>query len=241
MSSLDISPFQYNVRVSRRAKRVNLCIKPGTGLEVVVPLRFDHSQIDTILRSNQTWIERNLEKFGQAEELAQPASPPDSLNLIGLNKQFHISYTFHKGCVSQVEEIDHHLAFTVNPAQRQDIHDLLIVYLKSLAKFELLPLLEQLAYVNKLSFNRLTIRGQKTRWGSCSSKGNINLNFKLLFLPPELLRYVLLHELAHTLHLNHSPKFWASLEKICPNALVLDEQLKLGGQYVPAWVDQGIA
>ncbi|MCD4817682.1 MAG: M48 family metallopeptidase [Candidatus Cloacimonetes bacterium] len=69
-----------------------------------------------------------------------------------------------------------------------------------------------------LKFNKITFRNQKTRWGSCSAKNNLSLNIQLILLPNHLQDYVLLHELAHTIVKNHSPKFWAELEKYMPDA-----------------------
>ena len=72
----------------------------------------------------------------------------------------------------------------------------------------------------------VTVKNQKTRWGSCSAKGNVNFNYQLAFLPDELLDYVVIHELAHRRHMNHSRAFWAEVEKYCPNYLERREQLK---------------
>ena len=71
-----------------------------------------------------------------------------------------------------------------------------------------------------------TVKDQKTRWGSCSAKGNVNFNYQLAFLPDELLDYVVIHELAHRRHMNHSRAFWAEVEKYCPDYLERREQLK---------------
>ena len=72
----------------------------------------------------------------------------------------------------------------------------------------------------------VTVKNQKTRWGSCSAKGNVNFNYQLAFLPGELLDYVVIHELAHRRHMNHSRAFWAEVETYCPDYLERREQLK---------------
>jgi hypothetical protein len=84
----------------------------------------------------------------------------------------------------------------------------------------------ELAQLHNFVYNRVSIRKQKTRWGSCSSKNNINLNMNLLHLPSELIDYVLLHELVHTRVKNHSKNFWNELDEIVPNARIVDQKLK---------------
>ena len=84
----------------------------------------------------------------------------------------------------------------------------------------------ELAQLHNFVYNRISIRKQKTRWGSCSSKNNINLNMNLLHLPSELMDYVLLHELVHTRVKNHSNDFWDELDTVVPNARIIDRKLK---------------
>ena len=78
----------------------------------------------------------------------------------------------------------------------------------------------------KVSYNRVTVRNQKTRWGSCSSKGNLNFNYRLFYLPEELLDYVVVHELAHRRHMNHSKDFWQEVETYFPDYKTCRKQLK---------------
>ena len=86
--------------------------------------------------------------------------------------------------------------------------------------------LSELAEQHNFRYNRVSIRSQRTRWGSCSSKDNISLNMKLLHLPQHLIDYILLHELVHTKVKNHSKDFWNELETVVPNARTVDEQLR---------------
>ena len=86
--------------------------------------------------------------------------------------------------------------------------------------------LSELAMEHNFQYNRVSIRNQRTRWGSCSSKDNISLNMKLLHLPNQLIDYILLHELVHTRVKNHSQDFWNELETVVPNARTVDKQLR---------------
>ena len=80
-----------------------------------------------------------------------------------------------------------------------------------------------------VSYGRITIRNQKTRWGSCSSKGNLNFNCLLMLAPPEVRDYVVVHELCHRLEMNHSARFWALVEKILPDYREQVKWLKVNG------------
>lgn len=85
--------------------------------------------------------------------------------------------------------------------------------------------LDHLAARHGFTYNKLFVRNQRTRWGSCSARNNINLNINLLHLPPALMDYTILHELVHTRVKNHGPRFWETLEQCLPGARTLDREL----------------
>ena len=80
-----------------------------------------------------------------------------------------------------------------------------------------------------VTYGRITIRSQRTRWGSCSSKGNLNFNCLLMLTPPEVQDYVLVHELAHRMEMNHSPEFWRIVESVMPDYKIRKQWLKKEG------------
>ena len=88
---------------------------------------------------------------------------------------------------------------------------------------------ERVTFYNKkfgFSFNKIFIKNQKTRWGSCSCKQNLNLNYKIVFLPQKHQDYIIVHELCHLKEFNHSRKFWALVEKALPNYLDIKKELR---------------
>lgn len=92
---------------------------------------------------------------------------------------------------------------------------------------------ERLSILNnkhyRLKFNKLTIKSQKTRWGSCSKKRNLNFNYKILFLPPKIRDYIMIHELCHLKELNHSNRFWRLVAKSIPDYSKVIGELKIKG------------
>jgi predicted metal-dependent hydrolase len=97
------------------------------------------------------------------------------------------------------------------------------------------PQLAQLALTMDCRYARLQVRQQRTRWGSCSTRGTISLNCCLLFQRPEVFRYLLVHELSHLRHMHHGPRFWAHVARFAPDCRELDRELGKGWLRVPQW------
>ena len=115
----------------------------------------------------------------------------------------------------------------VNPLSREEIDELADRALKIIPEK-----VKHYANIMGVSYNRITIRNQKTRWGSCSVKGNLNFNCLLMLVPNEVQNYVVVHELCHLKEMNHSVRFWAEVEKVMPNYREYKKWLKENGNYI---------
>ncbi len=233
-----IPPF--SVRISKRAKRVLLKVSSPRELEIVIPVGFDPRYIPGIIQRKSAWITR---AFNKAEHFDAPKPvfqfPPTEICLRALDKTFSLAYHHSPAAPWTLSPSSGpHLDISGNMSNNEGCRPLLKQWLKNQGRHHLVPLLENLSSETGLNYKQVRIRSQKTRWGSCSGKKNINLNCKLLFLPNEKVRYVLKHELAHTVFLNHSPAFWDLVAELDPRYKANDLELKEAWRYVPGWVDR---
>ena len=109
----------------------------------------------------------------------------------------------------------------------EDLRPAIQKHLRKLAQKELPVRVLELAALHGIQISRVSVRNQKSRWGSCSRRGTISLNWRLIQTPDFVQDYIILHELAHRLHMNHSDKFWLEVERLCPDYLVAERWLKL--------------
>lgn len=164
-------------------------------------------------------------------------SYPTTLKLLAIGQTWEIHYekTDYKGC-KLIHAPDNKLTVLGDITNPSLVHKGLSTWLKELGKRHLVPWLQTLSDFSTLEFVSASIRGQKTRWGSCSSEKRINLNYFLLFLPCPLARHVLLHELCHIKHLNHSKRFWDLLQKLDENCQHHRRELREADRYLPAFL-----
>ena len=131
--------------------------------------------------------------------------------------------------------IDEHRAKILDRREQEEanpVSALTDAQLRGLKKRAALVIPERVAHFAPLvgvDYGSITIRSQKTRWGSCSSKGNLNFNCLLLLAPPEVLDYVVVHELCHRKQMNHSPRFWAEVGRVLPDYKIRVKWLKENG------------
>jgi len=229
----------YNIKISTRAKQVSLKITPTEGLVVVVPKGFNHSLLDDLVASRQDWIEKTLRHYENIPALDLDTSLPDEIYLPALGEQWNVEFVKTSSSTVRVIEADgFQLRLMGDIENKPACYKALRRWLMRYAKQNLLPLLELASIDCGLPYTKATVRGQRTRWGSCSSKGAINLNYQLLFVSPAMTNYVLVHELCHTVYLNHSKKFHHLVERFIPDSRELERQLKQAWRSMPAWLQK---
>lgn len=225
----------YRVRYSKKARYLHLRISKK-GLEVVVPFkkRVPTGWIEQFIQKKSRWILRHTESFTNPEEEALPRT----ITLTAFNQCFHVSYLKTTATTMKlIENPSGELKLMGDTTNKARCIALLKRWLKKSGEVSLSSELTRLSEKVGLPYHQLTIRNNLTRWGSCTVDGSINLDCKLLFLPSELMNHVMLHELSHTLHMNHGKGFWNLLKKLDPDTVLHVKQLKSAKKlYVPWWV-----
>ncbi len=221
------------VRHSQRARRVAVRITAAGRVELVVPRGVSERRARLFLESRAEWVRHHVER---RLALAPPvtAFPPERINLQLLGETWPVFQAGGNGAL-RLREVGTVLELRGSGTREQQRRSLLR-WLVRRAELSLRPMLEALALQHGFEFSSLRVRSQRTRWGSCSSRGVISLNLALLFQPLDVVRYLLCHELAHTRHMNHSARFWRCVEDCEPRYRELDAALCTGWRHVPAWV-----
>lgn len=214
---------------------------------MVLPSRTDPSCVPEVLAKHSCWIEKQFRRL-PAMQQRTPSALPNVLRLKGGQEEIHILYAgdgLAPAATSEPESVAPSY-LPLPPPVRSDLilrgesrrahfHKLRQLVREN-ARDWLGNILAAMAAEHGFSYNSMRVRFQRTRWGSCSAKGSINLNAALLFLPERLVRYILLHELCHTRELNHSPAFWKLVFAADPDALAKDKAMRGAWKYVPDWL-----
>jgi predicted metal-dependent hydrolase len=199
-----VSEIPYTVRRSTRAQRVRVNVHAHTGVEVVLPSRAPDRAAATAISELRPWIERRLAEAQSV--LAQIAERQGTVPYLGSALQL------------------------VPQAGRQRVHrdggELLVPegdpgqalerFYRRAARAEIATRLDHATECSGTTYSGLTIRAQRTRWASCSAGGRMSFNWRLLLAPERVLEYVVWHEVCHLEILDHSPRFWALLQRRWP-------------------------
>lgn len=213
---LDGVTYPCKVRRSEKAKYIALRITSEGRLELVLPIKAKLEEGITLLEKNKHWIrkrknllrEQNADFYylGEKVQIKREYSLDVSEHMLRL-KSGILSITSPQGSRMKTESIYNG-------------------FIRFRAKSYLLQRAEELAENYGFEVNRFSLRQQKSRWGSCSTKKNISLNINLMKCPSKLIDYVIIHELCHLRYMDHSPKFWKEVSRYLPDYKKLRKQLK---------------
>ncbi len=227
------SELEWKLRISPRARYARLLIKPFGGLEVVIPKRFPRNQVAGLVAKHATWARRQL---ARQSKLRQSIRLPQYLSLAFDNSATPVIYQDDPLQLNfELFEEQSTDRIVVRASGHQECIRELRSWIRHRARESFPALLAQISTRTGLGFNKMSVRSQKTRWGSCSRRGNISLNDQLLFLPANTVEYLMIHELCHTRHLNHSKAFWALVESHCPDFRAHEKLLSDSRNLVPDW------
>ncbi len=236
---------EHTVRESARAKHVRLRVSVSDGLVVVVPKGFDRRRIPRYLEANRAWIDRAFREIeAERAAVASNADRPTSIELPAVEQVWHLEWIETESERISVSAIgSSRLRLSGSIGDRSAWRPALRLWLIERGRKQLVPWVEGMADAFGVRIDRISIRCQKTRWGSYTAKngqaGTVSLNAQLLFLPRRLVRYVLTHELCHAVHPNHSAGFWELVRSHEPKVDRLRTELRNARGLVPTWMRAG--
>lgn len=219
------TPLLYSLRRSDRAKNTRIVVKPGK-IEVIAPLKVSERHIKAFVEAQQDWIRAAIQRVAdkvQAVPNLAPAHYADGATVPFQGRQIplEIKPTAAKTVRIQLHADAIFIVYLPANVDRQQSSELirlsLIRWMKQQARLHAAMLIDKHAQQFGLFPRALRIKTQKSRWGSCGPKNDINLNWLLMLAPPSALEYVVVHELCHIRHKNHSKDFWQLVAEHLPD------------------------
>ena len=212
-------PIDYAVRRAPRAKRVRVAVEADGAVVVLLPPHAAEREADAAVRELRPWIERRVcEARARAQRMARP---PDVVPYLGRELRLLAEPGRHR-VHRRADEL-------LVPGKAELRAPAIERWYRRAARREIAPRLAEAGAVLGRSPTALTIRNQRTRWGSCGPTGAMSFNWRLLLAPEEVLDYVVWHEACHLVHLDHSPRFWSLLACHRPGYRAPQRWLRLNG------------
>jgi predicted metal-dependent hydrolase len=222
------------IRVSRRARRLSIRVYPDARVEVVVPPRARPREIEQFIGAHREWIETRRATALRNRPAPEPF-PPAAVQFAVAQETWRLHVAGGMGPL-RIRELGEQVLRISGAATSPALRQALRAWLLRAARARLTPRVAALSASTGVPFSRVSVRRQRSRWGSCSARGTISLNACLLFQRPEVVDYLIVHELVHVKHMNHSARFWKAVEAHCAGWRALDRELVKGWRHVPQWV-----
>lgn len=222
------------VRESRRARRLTLRVLPPHTLELVVPRGTRAADVAAFVHEHRVWIERARREIA-ARYPSLEETLPTRIALRAIDRSWIVCYQPEPRAQSRVRMLGDVLEVRTRDAEHGGAGAALRTWLCDQGSHHLTPWVLREAEVVGRRPSRVQVRLQRTRWGSCSNSGTVSLNAALLFVAPDVVRYLLIHELCHLISLNHSRRFWAAVGRHEPDFEALDRRLTAAWADIPVW------
>ncbi|MFK8028973.1 MAG: M48 family metallopeptidase [Gammaproteobacteria bacterium] len=235
LDSIKSAPF--SVRHSKRARNMTIHVIPHRGVEVVVPYRAKPKDVARFVSEHEEWIRTTQAKLDAVTDAPLEALP-ESIELKAIGKTIDVSYQEITGPRLWRAKGKNAIGLRCDRKEFEEGRKVLKKWLQHEGKRWLTPWLRDTSDELQLFYKRAQVRGQKTRWGSYSSTGTLCINYYLMLLEPDLVRYLFVHELCHIRHLNHSKAFWSLVESFEPDYRALEARLNDTRSLLPAWLLQ---
>jgi predicted metal-dependent hydrolase len=209
-----------------RQRGMKLWVLPNSTIILRCSKKESESALQKFLLTNKDWIEKSLKKTQklQAQNPQLLFSEGESFRILGQKYRFRIEKGAHKGFVyTKGDEI---ILRTSKNLSHREIREKILEFYFQTAQRIIPNRVQKLSQETGLFPKKISLRKQRTLWGSCTRAGHIQLNWKLISAPLAVLDYVIIHELAHLKHPNHSPRFWSEVEKFCQDHKTLRRWLR---------------
>lgn len=204
----------------KNRKTIAVSITPMGEVVVKAPIGCPMSFIDKFLIEKQAWIETKLKKTNTRNE--KFAEIIEYKKLLFMGKSY---FGYSSGAVKKITIIEDKILIPVSVSQDK-VHNKITRWYHKMADQLLIARTKEISNMLKIVPTNIKCTGSRGRWGACNSNGELFLNWRCIMLPAHLIDYVIVHELAHLIELNHSPRFWAEVEKVLPNYKSLRKQIK---------------
>lgn len=222
-----MSEYKPVIRKSRKAKNLIIKVTSDSRVLVTVPYGVSNYLVDDFIKRKSEWIKDKLEIFKSNKNEIEIKTG----NKITMQDREYLIEVIHTRIEKVKIFLDNSkiLIFANKHHSHQTIKESLIKALKREFKKKIEEGVDKINTNRQFKFNRIAIKDNRSNWGSCSTKGNLNFNWRLLFAPKAVLEYVIIHELCHLKEHNHSASFWDLVKNYCPDYKVYKNWLKQNG------------
>ncbi len=214
--TLQGKPILYLLAISTRSRRLRISVS-DQGVSLILPAGLPVREGEAFLQKNADWVLKQVEKHEKIAAKNKRTTLPNNVILLrGTPTRVELVEEAERKLRARVQESAGRLIIRIPVGARKTVPAVAEAYLREQARQEILAVVTTQARRMRLTPKALSIRDQRTRWGSCSSRGTLSFNWRLIMVPPAIMEYVVIHELAHLVVPNHSTQFWSLVIQYFP-------------------------